>query len=55
MEFTEEDFIELKKKYSLALKEKKKIFTFKSQVLLVDYAKYMIEYLTSKFEKNEKI
>ena len=44
------DFITLKKLHAKALENKKEIITFKGHQLLVTYAKYLIEYLQTKFQ-----
>lgn len=43
------DYKELKILYKKALEEDKKIFIFKDRELLVNYAKYLIEYLNLRF------
>lgn len=48
--FDKEDFARLKKEYAKALAEGKEQFVFDKHVLLVSYAKYLIEYLQSKFK-----
>jgi hypothetical protein len=51
IEFTPEKFKQLKKEYNIAVKEGKESFMFLGQYeLLTSYAKYLIEYLESKFE-----
>ena len=49
--FDNEDFRRLKDEYEKALAQEKEQFVFDKQVLLVSYAKYLIEYLESKFNK----
>lgn len=49
--FDKDDFIRLKDEYEKALALQKEQFVFDKQVLLVSYAKYLIEYLESKFNK----
>lgn len=44
------DFVYLKRLYANALENKKEIITFKGRQLLVTYAKYLIEYLQTKFQ-----
>jgi hypothetical protein len=51
MTFTFDLYLKLKSDYSNAVKNNKEQFTFEGHELLTDYAKYMIEYLESKFEK----
>ena len=50
MTFTFTTYLELKKEYMKARQSKKEMFVFYGHELLTDYAKYMIEYLGSKFE-----
>lgn len=46
------DYVKLKKEYAKAIKEGKDIFTFKGNELLVNYAKYLIEYLSDIFDRS---
>lgn len=48
---TPSDFEDLKLLYADAVKNNKNEFTFKGKAILTSYAKYLIEYLTSKFSK----
>jgi len=49
--FTPDKFEQLKNEYNQAVQEGKTIFMFDGQhELLVDYAKYLIEYLETRFE-----
>lgn len=50
-EFTQKDLDALKVEYDKAIKENKDQFVFDKHVLLVSYAKYLIEYLESQFKK----
>lgn len=43
--FDKKKYQELKKSYDLAKKESKKELVFYGEVLLVDYVKYLLEYL----------
>lgn len=52
VEINRGDFYTLKRSYTLAIKDKKEIFTFKGKPLLVTYAKYLIEYLETKFNRS---
>lgn len=45
-------FRELKKEYEKAVKENLKTFSIEGHLLVVGYAKYLIEYLTSKGVKD---
>lgn len=54
MNFTEESFEDFCIEYELALETKKKSFIFQGRKVLVEYAKYMIEFLTLNFNKNGK-
>ncbi len=45
MEFTKEELADLKIMYNKAFEQKKNKFLFQKQEILVDYAKYLIEYL----------
>lgn len=47
--FTPELFASLKRAYEHAVEIKAEAFTFEGQVILTSYAKYMIEYLSTKF------
>jgi hypothetical protein len=51
MTFTIDTYNRLKKEYNNARQNNLEIFTFDGHELLTDYAKYMIEYLKTKFEK----
>jgi hypothetical protein len=50
MEFDKQSLAKLKKAYNKAVKENKDTFVFEGQELLVSYAKYLIEYLTSRLK-----
>jgi hypothetical protein len=50
IQFTQEKFTALKRVYTKAVKEGKDSFTFEGGEYLVSYAKYLIEYLSSKFK-----
>jgi TRAP-type C4-dicarboxylate transport system substrate-binding protein len=45
-------FRELKKEYQKAVKENAQTFSIEGHLLVVGYAKYLIEYLTSKGVKD---
>lgn len=47
--FTQEKFEQLKKAYAVAVKAEQTQFTFEGNVVMVDYAKYLIEYLNNRF------
>lgn len=47
--FTKTDFINFKKCYHLALANKQELFEFKDHQFVIGYAKYVIEYLSTKF------
>lgn len=47
MDFDINKLIELKKSYNNAINNSQEIFIFEDNELLVDYAKYLIEYLES--------
>jgi hypothetical protein len=51
MTFTIDTYNRLKSEYNNARQNNLKIFIFDGHELLTDYAKYMIEYLQTKFEK----
>tara|TARA_R110000868_G_scaffold173842_1_gene410255 strand:+ start:1043 stop:1201 length:159 start_codon:yes stop_codon:yes gene_type:complete len=51
LEFSKEDFVRLKKEYDQAVSLDKEQFVFDKHILLVSYAKYLIEYLEPKFKK----
>ena len=50
MTFTLDTYQRLKVAYNTALQNNLEVFTFDNHDLLTDYAKYVIEYLTPKFE-----
>jgi hypothetical protein len=50
MTFTPEKLKELKRDYNKALKNNSESFFFEEQEMLTAYAKYLIEYLDSKFK-----
>lgn len=52
--FTKELYLELKEAYNQALKENKVQFTFHNNILVTSYAKYLIEYLDSIYNKNHE-
>lgn len=47
--FTKEKFDEFKKVYQQAVKDKQEVFIFEGNEFLPDYAKYLIQYLETKF------
>lgn len=49
-----EQYLSLKKKYAKAVGEGREQFTFEGRILLTSYAKYLLEFLTFRFEKEEK-
>jgi hypothetical protein len=51
IEISKDDFIELKGLYKKASEEQREQFVFKSKILLTSYAKYLVEYFESKFDK----
>jgi len=51
IEFTEEKLNEFKLEYEKAVKADKNIFKFDDEEYVTLYAKYVIEYLTDKFNK----
>lgn len=46
--FDQETFKKLKQEYKKAVENQQEIFVFQGHELLTQYAKYIIEYLTSK-------
>lgn len=42
--------MKLKREYSKAIREKKESFVFEGNLLLVNYAKYLIQFLEMKFK-----
>lgn len=50
MEISFDEYEELKNLYENANKENEETFIFKGQVLLTQYAKYLIEYIESKIQ-----
>lgn len=53
IEFTAEKFKAFKKAYDKAITDKKDQFEFEGHEVLVSYAKYVIQYLTPKFDKKK--
>jgi hypothetical protein len=51
VEFTKEKLDRLIKVYQYAVRENKQTFWFEGHEYLVAYAKYLIEYLKNKFDK----
>ena len=51
MSISKDDFVELKTLYADTLNNNDQTFTFKDKLLLVDYAKYLIEYLETQFKE----
>lgn len=51
MEFNLSTYQKLKVEYNNAVKDEKEIFIFNGHELLTSYAKYLIEYLKTIFEK----
>lgn len=52
LQFTKDLLATFKKSYELALENNLEIFTFNGHEFLTSYAKYLIEYLESKFGSN---
>jgi|APGre2960657373_1045057.scaffolds.fasta_scaffold234715_1 hypothetical protein len=50
--FNQESFKNFNTEYNFAVENKVEIFTFEGHEFLTSYAKYMLEYLRPKFEKN---
>jgi len=55
MEISREDFEELRTLYEKARNEGRNTVQFKSQTLLTDYAKYLIEYLSTIYANDESV
>lgn len=51
MSFTEADLAKFKSAYDTAVKNNQQEFLFENHEYVVDYAKYLIEYLTGEFEQ----
>jgi hypothetical protein len=51
MTFTLDTYQRLKKEYNNARQNNLELFVFDNHELVTDYAKYLIEYLSSNFEK----
>lgn len=49
MSFSFEEFKEFKKIYEQKAAKKEETFTFKEEVFLTEFAKYVVEYLEEKF------
>ena len=50
MTFTLDTYQRLKNEYNKSVQNNLEVFTFDGHELLTDYAKYLIEYLSSNFE-----
>jgi len=50
---TEPEVRQLRRLYNKAVKENQEQFEFKGQALLVDYAKYLLEYLDDFFKRGK--
>ncbi len=50
---TEQDMEGFRELYDIAVAKEKETFFFKGHEVLTAYAKYVIEYYDSKFEKND--
>lgn len=50
MEYDKIEYKKLKRAYKLAVKANKVSFNFNGEVVLTTYAKYLLEYLSNKFE-----
>jgi dihydrofolate reductase len=48
--FSQEDFKNFKTEYNSAIENEKQMFVFGGNEFLTSYAKYVIEYLKTKFE-----
>ncbi len=51
MTINEDELADLKIMYNKAVEKKKSEFLFEEQEILVDYAKYLIEYLENEMKK----
>lgn len=49
-----EKYEKLKKKYEESVEKNEDIFIFEGNEVLTSYAKYLLEFLESKFDKNKK-
>lgn len=54
LEFDESLYLSLKKEYGKAVEEGREQFSLEGRILLASYAKYLIEYLSPRFEKAKK-
>lgn len=54
MEVSREDLVELKKLFAQAVKDGKPTLEFKNHPFMIDYAKYLIEYLDGQFNPPKK-
>ena len=52
IEFDREQYLSLKKAYVKAVNEGREQFVFEKHLLLTSYAKYLLEFLAFRFEKN---
>lgn len=52
MKLNEQEFKTFKEEYEKALKGNKETFVFKSRLVLVSYAKYLIQYLEKQFKQH---
>ena len=53
VEWSTEEFFSFKAKYNKAVVDKKESFTFQKELYNTLYAKYVIEYLTPKYEHSK--
>ena len=52
MTFTKQIYMDFKLEYMKSVRGRKEQFTFAGHEFLTSYAKYLLEYLSSKFEKS---
>jgi len=54
LEFDENLYLSLKEGYAKAVKENREQFSLEGRILLTSYARYVLEYLSPRFEKAKK-
>jgi hypothetical protein len=54
LEFDENLYLSLKKEYGKAVEEGRETLSLNGHVLLTPYARYVLEYLSPRFEKAKK-
>ena len=53
LQFNPEEYTKFKKLYEKAVKDKTEMFVFQDKEILTAYAKYVLEYISPRFENNQ--